>query len=142
MGEPGHEPRAVKIRVDLELKIDLRPFRHEAQRVVERRAVSHHRAEDHLVVAALGAAEPAGHPRVDEDRDAFVDTSAARRHAARSGRNRESIPDARPPARPYRRTGAGSADRAPPDWSIVATWTSSWFMIVFIRSFVAMVSKM
>jgi hypothetical protein len=26
-------------------------------------------------------------------------------------------------------------------WSIVATWTSSWFMIVFIRSLAAMVSK-
>ena len=29
----------------------------------------------------------------------------------------------------------------PAAWSMVTTWTSSWFMIVFIRSFAGIVSK-
>jgi hypothetical protein len=83
VGEPHHEPRAVQVRVDLELEVDLRPFGDEAERVVEPRAVAHHRPEHHLVVAALGPADAAGHPRVDEDGDPLV--VPARRRDARRG---------------------------------------------------------
>ena len=80
--QPGHEARAVQIRVRLELEVDFRAFRDQAQRVVERRVVFHHRAEDHLVVAALRASEAAGHPGIDEDRNPFVKPSR-RGHAWR-----------------------------------------------------------
>ena len=70
--QPGHEPRAVEIGVRLHLKVDLRAFGDESQRVVERHVIANHRAEDHLVVAALRASHAAGHPRVDEHRDALV----------------------------------------------------------------------
>ena len=81
--QPREEPRAVEIRVDLELEVDLRAFRHQRERVVERRVVANHRAEDHLVEAALRAADAAGHPRVDEHGAAFV--KPARRGHARRG---------------------------------------------------------
>ena len=80
--EPRHEARAVEIRVGLELEVDLGAFRDQSQRVVERRVVGDHRAEDHLVVPALRASEPAGHPGVAEDGDAFV-IPARRRHPRR-----------------------------------------------------------
>ncbi len=50
---------------------------------MERRVVPHHGAEHHLIVAALRAPDPAGHPRVHKDRDAFV-IPARRRHSRRS----------------------------------------------------------
>ena len=81
--EPHHEARAVQIRVDLELEVDLRPFRDETQRIVEMGVVADHRPEDHLVVAALRPAHAAGHPGVDEHRNAFVEP--ARRGDPRRG---------------------------------------------------------
>src|SRR5215510_9602454 len=57
VAEPGNEARAVEVRVDLRLEIDLRAFGRETERIVETRLVLHHRAKHHLVVAALGAAE-------------------------------------------------------------------------------------
>ena len=70
--QPGHEAGAVQIRIDLQLKVDLRPFRDQAEGIVEPRVVADHRAEDHFVVAALRASHTAGHPGVDEHGDAFV----------------------------------------------------------------------
>ena len=70
--QPRHEPRAVEVRIDLELEVDLRPFRRQAERVVDVRTVADHRAEHHLVIAALRPSDPARHPGVDEHRDAFV----------------------------------------------------------------------
>ena len=72
VGQPGHEPGAVEVRVDLELEVDLGPLRGQPQRVVEAAAVEDHRAEHHLVVRALGPAEAARHPGVEEDRDPLV----------------------------------------------------------------------
>ena len=69
--EVGHEPRAVEVRVHLDLEVGLRAFAREPERVVERRLVLDHRAEHHLVVAALRAPEAGRHPRVDEDGDPF-----------------------------------------------------------------------
>ena len=44
----------------------------QAERIVEAAVVADHRAEHHLVVRPLRAAEAAGHPGLEEDRDAFV----------------------------------------------------------------------
>ena len=82
VGQPHHETGAVQIRVDLELEVDLGAFRHKAERIVEVGAVAHHGAEDHLVVATLGASDATGHPGVDEDGDPFV-IPTRRGHAGR-----------------------------------------------------------
>ena len=60
--EPGHEPRAVQIRIHLRLKINLGPFGHEPERIVERHVVVHHGAEDHLVGTRRGTVVLAAHP--------------------------------------------------------------------------------
>ncbi len=79
--EERHEPLAVDVRVRLELEVDLRPFRDEAERRVEAAPVPHHRAEDHLVPGTLAPAPAPGHPRLEEDRGPFV--VPARGQAAR-----------------------------------------------------------
>ena len=71
VGEPGHEPRAVQVGVRGELEVRPHPARLETERIVEVRAVADHRAEHHLVVAALRAAEPAAHPGFHEHGAAF-----------------------------------------------------------------------
>src|SRR6188472_839025 len=71
VGEPREKPCAVKIGVRANLEVDLDAARHEAERVVEMRAVAHHRTEHHLVVAALCAAEASAHERLDEHRLTF-----------------------------------------------------------------------
>ena len=54
--QPRHEARAVEIRVDLQLEVDLRALGHQAERVVETGVVPDHRSKHHLVVPALRAA--------------------------------------------------------------------------------------
>jgi hypothetical protein len=81
--EPGHESRAVQVRVDLELKVDLRAFGDKSERIVKGRLILHHRAEHHLVVTALCAAKASRHPGVHEHRDALV--VPARRRDTRRG---------------------------------------------------------
>jgi hypothetical protein len=65
------------------LEVDLDAARHQPERIVEARAVAHHRAEHHLVVAALRAAEPAAHPGLEEHGAALE--VPARRGEARHG---------------------------------------------------------
>ena len=76
VGEPGEEAGAVKVGVRADLEVDADAPRFKSERVVEAGTVAHHRAEHHLVVAALRAAEAAAHPRFQEHRAAFDDTSA------------------------------------------------------------------
>ena len=59
------------------------PLLTEPERIVELRVVAHHRAEHHLVVAALRATESAAHPCFHEDGAPFL--VPARRGDARSG---------------------------------------------------------
>ena len=98
---------------DLRLEIDLGALRHETQRVVERHVVSDHRAKDHLVVAALRAAEPAGHPGVDEDGDALVIPPRRRRPRRGEVPSTAATPDARRSARPC--PGTAPEHPIPPD---------------------------
>src|SRR5690606_41011503 len=63
-----HESRSIQVRIDAYLKIDLCALRLQPDMVIERAAVRHHRAEDHLVVAAKGPALPARHPGFEKDR--------------------------------------------------------------------------
>ena len=72
VGEPGDEARAVEVGVDAHLEVHARAGGDERQRIVEGGAVAHHRAEHHLVVAALRAAQPAAHPRLEEDGEALA----------------------------------------------------------------------
>ena len=81
IGEPGDEARAIKVGVGANLEVHPHPLGHQAQRVIERRLVAHHGAEDHLVVPALGAAQAAGHPGFHEHRAALEEP--ARRRKAR-----------------------------------------------------------
>ena len=69
--EIGIEARAVEIGIGPDLEIDGIAFGFEAHRVEEAGVVAHHRAEDHLVVAALCAAQPAAHPCLHEHGAAF-----------------------------------------------------------------------
>ena len=71
VGEPREEAPAVEVGIRAGLEVDLGPAGDEPQRIVEVGVVAHHRAEHHLVVAALRAAEAAGHPRLEEDRAAL-----------------------------------------------------------------------
>src|ERR1700752_2687830 len=52
-GQVVHEARAIEISVRAGLEVDLGALGYQSQRVIELRAVLHHRAEHHLVVAAL-----------------------------------------------------------------------------------------
>ena len=135
VGEVAHEARAVEVRVHLGLEVDLHALGDEAERVVEARAVLHHRAEHHLVVGALRAALAAGHPGLDEDGEALL--VPARRRRARRGQ--VEVEDALGlrghGARPCRGRAPRKKRSVPAAWSTAVTWTSSWFISQFMRSF-------
>ena len=69
--EVGKEARAVEVGVGADLEVDLRAFALQPERREQPQMVMHLGAEHHLVIAALGAAKPAGHPGFVEDRASF-----------------------------------------------------------------------
>src|SRR5438309_6643804 len=60
--EIGKEAGPVEVGIGADLEIDLRALAFETQRREQPQMVVHFCAEHHLVIAALGAAEPARHP--------------------------------------------------------------------------------
>ncbi len=66
-GQPAEEAGPIEVVVDAHLEIHGRALGLQAERREEPGVVTHHRAEHHLVVGALGAAEAAGHPGLHED---------------------------------------------------------------------------
>ena len=71
VSEISGESGAVKVRIRDDLEIDLDAARYEPERIVKMRVVAHHRAEHHLVIAALRSAKSTVHPRLHEYRAAL-----------------------------------------------------------------------
>ena len=111
----GQESRAVQVGVHLALEVDLDPLRDQAQRILEAGAVPHHRAEHHLVPGALGPADPAGHPGLQEHRQALVVPAGSGFPGNRQVEPEDRLRDSPKPGSPCPgRDGARSGRRAPP----------------------------
>ena len=88
--KPRDEARAVEVRVRARLEIDKDTPRRESQWIVEMGVVPDHRAEHHLIVAALRAAHSAAHPGLHEHRTALRPPARGR-----EARHREVVVDQR-----------------------------------------------
>ena len=69
--EVGEEAGAVEVGIGADLEVDLGAFALQPERREEAQMIMHLGAEHHLVIAALGAAETAGHPGFEEHRASF-----------------------------------------------------------------------
>ena len=77
-GEVGEEARAVEVGVHADLEVGLGALGLEPERIVDAGAVPHHGAEHHLVPGPLRAAQSAGQPGLEEDRDALAEPAGRR----------------------------------------------------------------
>ena len=69
--EIGEEAGAVEVGIGADLEVGLGALAFQPKRRKEAHLVAHLGAEHHFVIGALGAAEPARHPRFEEDRASF-----------------------------------------------------------------------
>ena len=72
VGQPGHEPGTVQIRIGTGLKVGRGSLGFESDNIVDVGVVMDHGAKHHFIPAAHGASQSARHPRFHEGRDPFV----------------------------------------------------------------------